>query len=318
MLELSPQYSRPDAAMMAPILHTRGLLEEVADKAGVYLGKPNLSAVIPAPGLPVIINYLPTIHPLFFLCPENIPEEIRSLLADNETAGIAALQRWIKRMFNIPNNYRTYSGDSHYYIVDFKEPAKFYLRLWEKPEMLERVKKYIVTRSILQSTKTQWSDINSLAMFNYPAGQTACIKMMIITILGVIVMLLGFMPYTFIHSDKIFALLFAAFFQVVGLALIWLAFSTCSEVFQAKRLEKEIDVEALKITKDFEAAKFFFEALHKHHEENTWTLTRWIFKPIDYLFGEKSLEQRIQYLEEVELGEQEPLPTSPLRNCPQT
>lgn len=235
-----------------------------------------------AVGIAPIIHYVGAdtekhtiyIHPLLLITPSNLPKHLAidgpndSIL--NQPSYFSNLSAWLSKQFSLNTRY----FDSL--------PSLFHqhIRFWDTPKTLDRIRRFALAHEVahihLNHRKNFWEN-----------------KVGAVTFFAV-----GALALSSFHSLA-FSLLYAT-----GIAYVVLRISSAlRKYFQQQAFEKEADLAAIKITKDYEGAKLFFEALHNttvsswHHLSAWQKLYRVITSPEELLdLSHPSPQTRLQYI----------------------
>ncbi len=252
-----------------------------------------ISALISAPGFecPKLDENKFYTHPLFLIQQNQIPG--KTIQTD-----ASKCKEWLSAKFHIPDDKvkiaSVFMKITTKYWDHLDETLRFYACIWQKPHMLERVKRFMVAREYahVQAQRRNprtflWWNENIFSRRNLTGRATILENLLIGT--GIPLVFLGIVSYANTTIPTL------AFVIAAIAAVAYITFGLVN-LYVARRQEKEADIRGLEITKDKEAAQLFFEALDKSQRESSYTLVRWIFKPIEYLLGDKSLEDRFTYL----------------------
>lgn len=248
------------------------------------------TGVISAPGFECrsLRNDTFSVHPLFLIQQNQIP-------AKTFQTDIFACRIWLSSKFGIPEDKVRVEGNrkiTSTFWNHLDKTLRFYEHIWQKPHMLERVKRFMVAREYAH-VQAQRKNPTTFLWWNeyiFSRRNVTCRAEIVNSLF-----LAPIVSYSFgILSMAVIPPLLAFGIATIT-ALAFMIFNFVN-IYVARRQEKEADIHALEITKDKEAAKLFFEALDKSQRESSYTLIRWVFKPIEYLLGDKSLEDRFACL----------------------
>ncbi len=214
------------------------------------------------------------IDPLLLLQNSDLPKDLQVTGPEDPKIDTiyyrVALSFWIRRKFHDTEGYELNPN-----------LFKYYLKLWKNPEMLNRVRKFILAHEFAHihhnHTKWRWDFITTVGLT------------------GMLFYCCGVMPLDFAvgMSYTIFYLLFLV--------------RRCFRYSLYTNDEMKADLTAYKLTKDLKAAKKCFKIMDKI-ESIRWRQTPWYQKINQPLFPEAifpvshpSPQERIAYLKELAL-----------------
>lgn len=215
------------------------------------------------------------LHPLTLLEPSDLPRELQVSGPNDPKLQTSLyfrnLKTWLSQKFSIPEKEFT----------SLRTFFDFHLRLWEKPHLIKRVKKFAIAHELghifHNHTTAQWDRFFAFVLTLF---------------------------FCFLIVDIVPLALYCASAFVVADASQRLlkALRQYSEQYQ----EIEADKAAIKLTGDFPAAKAFFKGLDAHYKRVRDSMTplrkivRFITAPERFFhLSHPSPQTRIAYLEKV-------------------
>jgi hypothetical protein len=212
------------------------------------------------------------LHPLVLLSPKDLPRDLRITGGDDPKLRSSAYFLKLKNFLS-----RTFQIDAEH-IPALEKVFLVHARLWEKPHLLNQVRKFVIAHEV--------SHIyfgHATRLWDAPLAQ-------IVSLVATVFFLGAFaLPVALVVSLVMIHIFFQGFKLLRGF----------SQQFQ----EREADLKALEITKDFPGARAFFKALDQSYQDE-WNQESILEKLSRILFYPESLVRsthpaplkRIEYL----------------------
>lgn len=269
-------------------------------------------ATLASPGISVLrekvtdvgTNIKVQLHPALLVQKKNLPKELQVRGPEDpkfDSMYVHSFGSWLMREFNIPaNKIRHEPGRTvtTAYMLNTDSMATFCAFLQKNPAKYESVLNFILTREFLYLKKQQkdplrvfWyrifnANVDERSISGLLSSSFSCFAVFSILSFQLVILLPEFIKNCF------GILLGSNFF--VGAVLLLCVLNTIqilhdlSVIYRQIQRERSVCKKAIDITKNPEAAKIFYEALNYSKWEDSFFLVRWVFRPLEKLFGELS------------------------------
>lgn len=206
------------------------------------------------------------IHPLVLVEPNDLPIDLR--ISGKNGRYFEELKTWVATKFDFKEEL----------LVNFQQRFDQFLRMWESPIEYSRIKRFAITHEVAH------------IFHDHRPGRWNRLCTVLCTAVAAI--------YLFTALQPLVALAITVLVLIVSARALYVL-----RCYVEQSHEIEADLTALRITKDYKAAKYFFKVL-KALEEHQWAQFSWLNKAINAIISPEivfhlthpSPQTRIDYL----------------------